>query len=261
MIGTGGDQAARQDMFPTRSPTGRPRTGSAHRRSARLIVRRTTNPIEVELKGLNRLREENPALSTGWTIVRVAKAGILAVSRVDPVTRHEYVAIFNNGASGAQVKVPTSTPSTTWQPLWGRAATMPFSSNAAGVLAYPVSPGESILARGDAVIPAQAPSKPKLVVKADDLSSLWADGDREGHRTGEHCVRRSPARLGRLAQARRRHLAPLPRLPRPCEVQEERADRARRDRARARRAHGLLGRRAIPGAHALDDMSRQVVDG
>ena len=35
MIGSGGDKAARQDMFPTQVPTGRRRSASGRRRSAR----------------------------------------------------------------------------------------------------------------------------------------------------------------------------------------------------------------------------------
>src|SRR5207302_1500106 len=64
------------------------------------------------------LREANPALATGWTIPRYAKGGVLVVSRIDPVTRQEYVEAFNNGAAPATVSIQTSTYGS-WTTLLG----------------------------------------------------------------------------------------------------------------------------------------------
>ena len=78
MIGTGGDQQARQDMFPTQVAEWQtqPRVGSPPIGTGSSFDV-TGNPIEARLRELARLREENPALATGATIVRVAKGGLI----------------------------------------------------------------------------------------------------------------------------------------------------------------------------------------
>jgi alpha-amylase len=173
MIGTGGDQAARQDMFPTQVPDWQtqPRIGSPPIGTGSSFDV-TTNPIELELKQLGALRDANPALSTGWTIVRHAKGGLLAVSRIDPATKREYLEVFDNGADAGNVSVTTATPSSTWTPLLGGGA--PLSSDAAGTLTVPVPAVGAVLLEAASAIPDHAAGVPKLVVKGDDLSNLWA---------------------------------------------------------------------------------------
>ena len=84
MMGRGGDKAARQDMFPTKveewqteERVGSPPIGTG---SAFDVV---GNPIAAHLRELGALRDANPALSTGASIVRVAQEGVLALSRID----------------------------------------------------------------------------------------------------------------------------------------------------------------------------------
>jgi hypothetical protein len=173
MIGTGGDQAARQDMFPTQVTDWQtqPRAGTPPiGKGSSFDV--TFSPIADELKGLGRLREQNPALATGWTIPRYAKGGVLAVSRVDPVTKREYLAVFNNGPRGVKVSVPTSTAGS-WTTLLP--AGIPRStSTTSGTLDVTVGAVTATLLEADGpVIDAPLP-KPKLSVAADDLSSLFA---------------------------------------------------------------------------------------
>jgi glycosidase len=172
MIGTGGDKAARQDMFPTQVPdwqtqarVGSPPIGTGSSFDV------TNNPIELELKQLGALRDANPALSTGWTIVRYAKGGLLVVSRIDPTTKHELVAAFNNGAAQASATVQTSTASA-WTTLLGPDAAR--ISDSSGKLALTVPATSALLLKADGEVVAAPPGKPKLVVKGDDLTSLWA---------------------------------------------------------------------------------------
>ena len=108
MIGSGGDKAAREDMFPTQVPdwqteerVGSPPIGKGSSFDV------TTNPIELELKQLGALRDEHPGLSTGWSIVRYAKGAVVVVSRIDPVSKRELVAVFNNGAAPASARFTT----------------------------------------------------------------------------------------------------------------------------------------------------------
>jgi len=173
MIGTGGDQAARQDMFPTQVPDWQtqPRVGGPPIGTGSSFDV-TNNPIELELKQLAALRESYPVLATGATIVRVAKGGLLAVSRVDEAGRREYLELFNNGAAPAAATVTTATPSSTWTTLLGGAAGV--TSDAAGTLTVQVPAVGAVLLRADAQIPVAPVSKPTLAVAGDPLSSLWA---------------------------------------------------------------------------------------
>jgi len=173
MVGAGGDQAARQDMFPTQVPDWQtqPRIGSPPIGTGSSFDV-TDNPIELELKQLAALRDANPALSTGWTIVRVAKGGLLAISRIDASTKREYLELFNNGSAPASVTATTSTLSSTWMPLLGGGGAV--SSDARGALTVTVPAVGALLLEAGSTIPAHGAAAPKLVVKGDDLSNLWA---------------------------------------------------------------------------------------
>jgi glycosidase len=175
MIGSGGDKAAREDMFPTQVSEWQTeqRIGSAPIGTGSSFDV-TNNPIEAELKQLGALRDANPALSTGWTIVRYAKGGLLVVSRIDPTTRREYVIGFNNSTSLANVTVATATPSATWLPLNCPGKGNPDTSESTGKLLVTIPALSSCLREAQSPIPVSAPPKPKLVVKGDDLSNLWA---------------------------------------------------------------------------------------
>ena len=178
MIGTGGDQAARQDMFPTQVQDWQtqPRVGSLPiGKGSSFDV--TTNPIEAELTQLGALRDAHPALSRGWSVVRYAKGGVLAVSRIDPVAKQEVLVVLNNTADSASVRVTTATPSATWSQLHG--GPIPFappSSDASGSIAVPVNGLNAVVLAAGAAIPASASGTPKLVVRGDDLTSLWVAG-------------------------------------------------------------------------------------
>ena len=176
MIGTGGDRAAREDMFPTQVPdwqteerVGSPPIGKGSSFDV------TANPIELELKRLAALRAAHPELSVGWSVVRYAKGGVAVVSRIDPSSKRELVEVFNNGDSPASVSVTTSTPSSQWSQLLG--TPVPFApprSDAAGRLSVPVSATTAVVLEAESTIPDRAPAAPKLAVRGDDLTNLWA---------------------------------------------------------------------------------------
>jgi alpha-amylase len=175
MIGTGGDQQARQDMFPTQVAEWKtqPRVGSPPIGDGSSFDI-TDNPIEIRLRRLSQLRDQNPALATGASIVRYAKGGVLAVSRVDAASRREYLALFNNGAAPATITVPTSTPSSVWRALFGDAG--PTTSDASGRLAVMVPAADALLLEADLQIPETPVPQPALRVRADGLSDLWSVG-------------------------------------------------------------------------------------
>jgi glycosidase len=173
MIGTGGDQAARQDMFPTQVSDWQtqPRVGSPPIGSGSSFDV-TDDPLEGELKALAALRQANPAIATGWTVPRYAKGGVLVVSRIDPSTRREYVEAFNNGTTAAKVTVRTSTAGTWTTLLPGGIASS--RSGSSGTLQVAVPAVGATVLEADGPVFAGRVAVPKLVVVPDALSNLWA---------------------------------------------------------------------------------------
>jgi glycosidase len=154
MIGSGGDQQARQDMFPTQvadwqtqQRVGGPPIGIG----SSLGI--TGNPIEDALKALSKLRDDHPELAAGATVVRYAKNAVLVVSRLDLATDKEAVVAFNNGATAATVSVAVAS-----SPAKLSVTIPPVSVR----IVFPL-PG----------IPKAAPAKPALSAKSDDLTSLY----------------------------------------------------------------------------------------
>jgi glycosidase len=172
MIGSGGDKAARQDMFPTQvgewqteSRVGSPpiRKGSSFDMSG--------NPIGGQLKILAGLRDSYPALSTGASVVRYANGPVLVVSRIDVTSGSELITAFNNGGTAATVTVPTGTPGTTWEVAFGTGTATAVSGSRLTLTVPPVS---ALLARPGAPIPTAAPPPPVLRAGPDPISAYYA---------------------------------------------------------------------------------------
>jgi glycosidase len=169
MIGSGGDQAAREDMFPTQvsdwqteTRVGSPPIGKGSSFDV------TTNPIEAQLVRLSAVRDAFPTLATGASVVRRATDAVLVVSRIDFATGHEIVTAFNNGAAAAHVTVPVATPNTNWQLAFGSGTTV----GAAGTnLSLTIPPVSALVAVPAAAIPKAAPAAPKLKASPDPLTS------------------------------------------------------------------------------------------
>ncbi len=171
MLGSGGDKAARQDMFPTqvRDWQVEKRVGSpAIGKGSSFDV--TDNPVGEHLRALGRLRDLHPALATGSTIVRLADSSVLVVSRIDRAGRREYLEAFNNGAAAAKVTVPTATPSASWEPLFGGAAAV--SSGTDGRVTVTIPPLKALLFGAGSDLPDRAVPAPDVRVGPDTLSEL-----------------------------------------------------------------------------------------
>jgi glycosidase len=170
MIGSGGDQQAREDMFPTKVQAWQtePRVGGPPiGTGSSLDV--TTNPLEAQLATLSKLRDTYPALSTGSSVVRYAQNAVLVVSRVDATTGKELVTAFNNGDAAEKVTVSTATPGALWTVAYGPGT---VASGAALTLTLP--PVSALLAVPSTGIPQAAPGVPKLSAAEDALSSYDA---------------------------------------------------------------------------------------
>jgi glycosidase len=175
MIGTGGDQQARQDMFPTQVSSwktqerlGSPPIGNGSSFDA------TANPIGERLRELAGLRDAHPALSNGASIVRYASGKLLVVSRIDFAERHEDLVAFNSGTAAAHVSVKAATASSSWTPSFG--TSVGAKSGADGSLAFDVPAMGAVLLSADAQLPAAAPQAPALKVAGDTISNLWLVG-------------------------------------------------------------------------------------
>ena len=119
-IGTGGDKAARQDMFASQVAEynaeqvmgGTP--GSADRYS-------TSAPLYRLVSRLGDLRAEHPALADGAQVARFSsdEAGVFAVSRIDRRTGREYLVVANNAATDETATFDTYTDNGRFRPVYG----------------------------------------------------------------------------------------------------------------------------------------------
>ncbi|MFL5961554.1 MAG: alpha-amylase family glycosyl hydrolase [Gaiellaceae bacterium] len=170
MAGSGGDQAARQDMFPTQVSAWQTETrvGSASigKGSAFDVA---DNPLGVQMKSLAAVRDAHPELSTGASVVRAAKDAVLVVSRLDLATGREIVTAFNNGTTASTVRIQTSSPSAVWSIAFGSGA-------ASGNLTLTIPPVSALVAVPSTAMPKVAPPKPILTARTDDLTSYYRLG-------------------------------------------------------------------------------------
>ena len=172
MIGSGGDRAAREDMFPSLNVEWQREarvTGGAIGTKSSLTD--TTNPILVHIKQLNALRAKYPALANGAEIVRGADGPILVASRIDATDRREFVVGFNNADTAKTLTVKVATPSSTFAPVWGDTGTV--SSDASGSITVTVPARSSVVLRADNQLPAATTAvKPVLRAAIDTSSKL-----------------------------------------------------------------------------------------
>ncbi len=167
MIGSGGDKAAREDMFPTKvadwqteQRVGGPPIGTGSSFDV-------TNPLEAWLSQLAALRAAHPELATGASVIRKASGAVLVVSRIDAATGREVVVAFNNGTTAANVTVPTATPGATWSVAFG-------AGSVKGGLTITLPPVSALAAVPSSAMPKAAPGAPKLTAQPDALTDYEA---------------------------------------------------------------------------------------
>jgi glycosidase len=171
MLGSGGDQGAREDMFSTKvadwqteQRVGWPPIG---KKSSFGVV---DHPLEQHIAELSSLRAKDPALDGGWTIVRYARGPLLIVSRIDPATHRETVVGLNAGGAPTTVSIQTATIASDWSPLRGDIGA---HSSGTGRLEVHVDPLIATVLEAKQQVQVSAPPKPLLTVGADAQSNLW----------------------------------------------------------------------------------------
>ncbi len=118
--GTGGDKAARQDMFASQvdeynaEPVMGGTPGSADRYN-------TSAPLYEDISALAALRAEHPALADGAQVARYSSdaAGIFAVSRIDAAANREYLVVANNAGTPMTAAFDTFTNNGRFQSIYG----------------------------------------------------------------------------------------------------------------------------------------------
>ncbi len=118
--GSGGDKAARQDMFASKvaSYNSEEVIGGASGSKDRY---NTNAPLYRQIADLAKLRAKHPALADGAQIERYASsdAGIFAVSRIDKAANREYLVVTNNATTAKTATFATYTPGGRFTPLLG----------------------------------------------------------------------------------------------------------------------------------------------
>ena len=157
MIGSGGDKAARQSMFPTQVAewASEDRIGSAPiGKDSSLGKASLQHPLSRHIAALNKLRADFPALANGAVIKRGDSGNLVAWSRVDAKEAIEFVVVANAGDKPATYTVPTATPNSTFAVLLGKRTTL--RSNADGGLKVTVPGRAALVLRADKNLPGLA---------------------------------------------------------------------------------------------------------
>lgn len=121
MMGSGGDQMARQDMFATKIAAwqSEPRIGEKPIGFGNSFAATTANPISKYLKALAKIRTSNPGLGNGIMQPRFAKGPLYVVSKKDSKENREYVVAFNNSDKAVSAVIKTATSAGGWKILLG----------------------------------------------------------------------------------------------------------------------------------------------
>jgi glycosidase len=125
--GLGGDQAARQDMFPSKvaSYNDDPLVGT--RKTTADSNFGTGNPIFRAIARLAHLRRAHPALERGKQIIRdySDKPGLLALSRINPRTGREVLVAYNTSTRPLAAQVEVDARSRHFKSLLGHCLATP----------------------------------------------------------------------------------------------------------------------------------------
>ena len=174
IIGTGGDQAARQDMFATSVNGWKTEARiAANPIGSASYLAEVNHPIQERITALNQLRNDYPALKTGSQIKRYASNGVLAFSRFDLAERREFVVAINNTQSTKTgVTIQTSSPLTTFTQVWGQPQTV--TSDANGLITISVADRQAVVLRAASVLPAaESVGNVVLTLPQDAGVSVW----------------------------------------------------------------------------------------
>src|SRR5215211_5913120 len=190
--GAGGDQDARQDMFPSQSPqynnVSDPGVAGDDGAGKNDNIGSDVTPmvdnfdpghaLYRELATLAAVTKRHPALRDGAQQHRfsTSTAGVYAFSRIDRSRKHEYVVALNNAEQTASASVPTFVPDSKWEKVWGRGDTR-LRTGADRELDVTLAPLSAVVYRSQKHIPRsrQAPQPSLDVTPSADRTRVAAN--------------------------------------------------------------------------------------
>ena len=173
-VGDGGDQLARQDMFPSRVAEYNDDDLIGTSATTAQSNFSTTHPIYRHLRELSQLRDQHPTLADGAQIDRSAdaKAGVYAFSRIADADDVEYVVAANNSTSPQKVTVDTfSAGDRQFRGVWPL-ATRALRTTAEGQLEITVPALSAVVYRAEQAIPRATGRAPEPVFTAASGSTV-----------------------------------------------------------------------------------------
>ncbi len=138
--GTGGDQLARQDMFPSKTALYEAETQVGTQATPAQDNFDTHHPLYRLIARLSAVRRATPALTDGETKLRASsdRPGLFAVSRFDPESGREVVLAFNTSTQPLSAPLEVEVRSRAFTTLAGAAC--PAAATAPGSIAVTLPP-------------------------------------------------------------------------------------------------------------------------
>jgi len=117
--GSGGDKAARHDMFPslTESYIDDDQIGTAANSGDDNFD--PTHPLYAAAARLAKLRADHPTFAIGAQFTRLADGDVFAFSRIDGRQQLEYLVVVSSSTESTDVSFDTATPGATFETLLG----------------------------------------------------------------------------------------------------------------------------------------------
>jgi len=167
--GAGGDQDARQDMFPSLDLQYDDSDGKNDDIGSDATPMDDnfdpSHPLYRELRALARVTARNPVLRDGAQQHRYASSGpgVYAFSRIGRAERREYVVALNNAEQASSAPVATYVADSRWEKVWGDGPER-LRSGGDGTLEVTVGPLSAVVYRAKEKIP-RSHSAPSVDVR------------------------------------------------------------------------------------------------
>jgi glycosidase len=151
--GDGGDQRARQTMFPSVTPEYVDDVSIGTDATPADDNFDPGHPLYGHIAELVALRQDHPALAVGAQIPRNALAGTLAFSRIDGEGRLEYLVATNSGAATTPVTFRSATPDAVFTRVYPSGTAGTVTARADGTVTIEVPPVSSVVLVADRKVP------------------------------------------------------------------------------------------------------------
>jgi alpha-amylase len=151
--GDGGDQRARQTMFPSVTPEYVDDVSIGTGATPADDNFDPGHPLYRHIAGLAALRRDHPALAAGAQIPRNALAGTLAFSRIDRDERVEYLVATNSGSTTTPVTFRSATPDAVFSQVYPVGGDTTVTARADGTVTIELSPVSAVVLVADRKVP------------------------------------------------------------------------------------------------------------